>query len=80
MLCLIFFFPKLGAVGELEWSENWVSFMDTMLQFSLIQKNARGLYLPTRLQRVVIDPVHHLSVVSPGKGDIHCRILICPMK
>uniref|UniRef100_T1H8C9 Fatty acid synthase n=1 Tax=Rhodnius prolixus TaxID=13249 RepID=T1H8C9_RHOPR len=57
-----------GAVGELEWSENWVSFMDTMLQFSLIQKNARGLYLPTRLQRVVIDPVHHLSVVSPGKG------------
>uniref|UniRef100_A0A224X4N0 Fatty acid synthase n=1 Tax=Panstrongylus lignarius TaxID=156445 RepID=A0A224X4N0_9HEMI len=61
-----------GAVGELEWSENWVSFMDTMLQFSLIQKNARGLYLPTRLQRVLIDPVHHLSLVSPGKGvEVH---------
>ncbi|KAK9502678.1 hypothetical protein O3M35_011399 [Rhynocoris fuscipes] len=55
---------NIGAVGELEWNNNWVSFMDTMLQFSLVGMNTRELYLPTRLQRVVIDPIAHLSLVN----------------
>lgn len=36
---------------------NFVSFMDTMLQFGILGIKTRELYLPTRLQRVVIDPL-----------------------
>lgn len=50
--------------GLLEWSDNWVSFMDTMLQFSILGKDVRELYLPTRLQRAVIDPKKHLEFVE----------------
>lgn len=47
---------NLGDWGKLNWEENWVSFLDTMLQFSILGIPSRGLYLPTRLQRAVIDP------------------------
>ncbi|XP_063382180.1 fatty acid synthase-like [Cydia fagiglandana] len=45
-----------GTRGELKWEGNWISFMDTIIQYSLIGIDKRILYLPTRLQRVVIDP------------------------
>lgn len=45
----------LGVSGKLAWADNYVSFIDTMLQFSILGINSRELYLPTRLQRVTID-------------------------
>ncbi|XP_061706554.1 fatty acid synthase-like [Cydia pomonella] len=45
-----------GTRGLLNWEGNWISFMDTAIQFSLIGNEKRVLYLPTRLQRVLIDP------------------------
>lgn len=50
-----------GNTGKLQWENNWISFMDTMLQFSILGQNVRELYLPTRLQRAVINPVEHLQ-------------------
>jgi fatty acid synthase, animal type len=47
--------------GELKWEQNWVSFMDTMLQFSILGKDLRELYLPTRIQKVTIDPQSHFN-------------------
>jgi len=45
-----------GAWGKLTWNSNWVSFLDTMLQFSILSQPNRALYLPTRLQKAIIDP------------------------
>uniref|UniRef100_A0A6B2E4Y7 Fatty acid synthase n=1 Tax=Phlebotomus kandelakii TaxID=1109342 RepID=A0A6B2E4Y7_9DIPT len=51
--------------GKLEWAEkNWVSFMDTMLQFSIMGKDLRELYLPTRIEKVVINPEKHLELAD----------------
>ncbi|KAF2894511.1 hypothetical protein ILUMI_11662, partial [Ignelater luminosus] len=50
--------------GKLEWNNNWVSYMDTMLQFFILGKNTRELYLPARLQRAVIDPLAHTKFIS----------------
>ncbi|XP_014291398.1 fatty acid synthase [Halyomorpha halys] len=70
----------LGNVGELEWKENWVSFVDTMLQFSLIKRKSRELYVPTRCQRVIIDPVAHLACLQDAESatiryDKHLEVL-----
>lgn len=61
-----------GATGELEWIGNWISFIDTMLQFSILGINTRELYLPTRMQRVCIDPKKHLQFIEslPEGGNI----------
>lgn len=58
-----------GTCGELAWDDNWISFMDTMLQFGIIGVDTRELYLPTRLQRALIDPAAQLAAVSAlGEG------------
>ncbi|XP_058059390.1 fatty acid synthase [Anopheles bellator] len=53
-----------AITGELEWRENWVSFMDTMLQFSILGKDLRELYLPTRIEKIVINPARHLELLN----------------
>lgn len=54
----------LGISGQLEWTGNWVTFIDTMLQFSILGLKVKELYLPTRMQRVIIDPVKHLEFIE----------------
>lgn len=58
----------LGNSGELEWKGNWISFMDTLLQFSLIKTNSRELYLPTRCQKIVIDPIAHRANIQDAES------------
>lgn len=53
-----------GLCGKLKWENNWISFIDTMLQFSILGQNTRELYLPTRLQRAVINPTEHLQFIK----------------
>lgn len=53
-----------GTSGQLEWTGNWVTFIDTMLQFSILGLKVKELYLPTRMQRVIIDPVKHLELIE----------------
>ncbi|RVE51369.1 hypothetical protein evm_003924 [Chilo suppressalis] len=53
-----------GRRGQLAWADNWVSFMDTILQFAVIDMN--NLYLPTRLDRLLIDPMRHKKALIDG--------------
>ncbi|XP_054762953.2 fatty acid synthase-like [Lytechinus pictus] len=47
-----------GSEGTLAWSGNWVSFTDTMLQVTILnrQRGIRCLRLPTRIRRILINP------------------------
>lgn len=53
-----------GLAGKLKWENNWISYIDTMLQFSILGQNTKELYLPTRLQRAIINPKEHLEVIK----------------
>lgn len=55
-----------GTVGQLAWEGNWISYIDTMLQFGIIGVDTRELYLPTRLRRALIDPAA-LAERAPGE-------------
>lgn len=58
----IFYFS--GNEGLLKWTGEWVVFLDTMLQFTILGKNQRALYLPTRIQSLTIDPLVHSKVLE----------------
>lgn len=60
-----------GTAGELTWDGNWIPFMDTMLQFGIIGVDTRELYLPTRLQRALIDPRAQPAVGTPVAVRMH---------
>ncbi|XP_036924219.1 fatty acid synthase [Sturnira hondurensis] len=58
-----------GNIGQLLWRDNWVTFLDTMLQMSILCSSQRALYLPTRISAVHIDPVAHRQLVHPPQGE-----------
>ncbi|XP_059181217.1 LOW QUALITY PROTEIN: fatty acid synthase [Centropristis striata] len=53
-----------GDSGKLQWSGNWVSFLDTMLQMIVVGLSGRSLRLPTRIRSMCVDPALHLDKVS----------------
>jgi len=50
-----------GTQGHIAWKSNWETFMDTMLQTLIIGYDTRDLYVPTSIQKIVINPVLHAS-------------------
>ena len=53
-----------GTEGLLLWNDNWVSFLDTMLQMQIISTSGRELRLPTRIRSLRIDPLGHEKFIS----------------
>ncbi|XP_057332495.1 fatty acid synthase [Microplitis mediator] len=66
-----------GTVGELAWV-NWISFMDCMLQFSILGKDTKDLYLPTRLQYAAINPVAHLEAAESLEEEAGFKVYSYP--
>nr|AKG51661.1 fatty acid synthase [Oryzias sinensis] len=52
-----------GDSGTLQWTGNWVTFLDTMLQMLVVGLPGRSLRLPTRIRSVCIDPSAHVAKV-----------------
>lgn len=56
--------------GELRWFDEWVPYIDTMLQFMILSNNSyKLLYLPSRMQYITIDPVSHKRLVGRLSED-----------
>ncbi|XP_041971751.1 fatty acid synthase-like isoform X2 [Aricia agestis] len=53
-----------GTRGRLAWVNNWVTFMDCMLQLQLVGQDTRGLFVPTRIERLCIDATMHYEAIS----------------
>ncbi|KAK0176607.1 hypothetical protein PV328_000726 [Microctonus aethiopoides] len=48
-----------GSKGKIAWVNNWVAFMDNMLQVQIVGMDSRGLFVPTGIQKLVIDTKAH---------------------
>ncbi|XP_026313533.1 fatty acid synthase-like [Hyposmocoma kahamanoa] len=53
-----------GTRGRLSWNNNWVTFMDCMLQMMIIGNDTRGLFVPTRIEKLCIDANMHYNAIS----------------
>ncbi|XP_059765124.1 fatty acid synthase [Balaenoptera ricei] len=58
-----------GNTGRLLWKDNWVTFLDTMLQMSLLVPGHRNLRLPTRITAIHIDPTTHRQKLYALQGE-----------
>ncbi|XP_011313292.1 fatty acid synthase [Fopius arisanus] len=52
-----------GSKGTLNWSNNWVTFMDTMLQMEILGMDTRNLSVPVAIQKLTIDTKTHLQQI-----------------
>ncbi|KAL1481147.1 hypothetical protein MTO96_050421, partial [Rhipicephalus appendiculatus] len=55
--------------GKLKWSGNWVAFIDTMLQMTLLSNTKRNLKLPAKIQSCFIDPSVHANFVEKAQEN-----------
>ncbi|CAH2093504.1 unnamed protein product [Euphydryas editha] len=53
-----------GTRGRLAWNNEWVTFLDCMLQMRIISHDTRGLFVPTRIEKLSIDVNMHYDAVS----------------
>mgnify|MGYP005983614359 FL=1 len=58
-----------ASVGFLKWTENWGTFIDTMLQMRILREDTRLLYVPVGIKKIVIDPEQHLRDVSKLEAE-----------
>lgn len=58
-----------------EWKQNWIAFMDNILQLQILNVNSRNLYVPTYIQRVTIDPQYHTLSCKEGEN---VPVYFCP--
>ena len=63
----------VGDTGDLLWADNWVTFLDAMLQMRIIAESAGGLRLPTRIKSLRIDPTLHLQKLKQFDSDRQCE-------
>ncbi|CAG9772141.1 unnamed protein product [Ceutorhynchus assimilis] len=64
--------------GQLRWKNNWITFLDSMYQFFILGSDSRQLYEPSHLQKIVIDPIDHLSIVKQLSEDEGVNIATFP--
>ncbi|XP_023507490.1 fatty acid synthase isoform X2 [Equus przewalskii] len=65
-----------GNTGQLLWKDNWVTFLDTMLQMSILGSAQRSLRLPTRIAAIHIDPATHQQKVYTLQGEAQVADLV----
>ncbi|KAK0156666.1 hypothetical protein PV328_012460, partial [Microctonus aethiopoides] len=52
-----------GSKGKIVWTNNWVTFMDNMIQIQFLGIDSRSLCVPTGIQKLVIDTKAHLNQI-----------------
>ena len=68
-----------GSVGKVQWNNDWMTFMDCMIQFLILRSDSRMLMLPTSVRKVVIDPKLHREIISkPTEEKILLEVVACP--
>lgn len=57
-----------ATIAKVEWKDNWVAFLDNLLQLLILKEDTRSLYVPTGIQRLTIDPKSHFDKILQ-EGD-----------
>ncbi|CAG7837949.1 unnamed protein product [Allacma fusca] len=65
-----------GRWARVSWRDNWIPFLDNMLQLECFSKTHRGLYLPTRIEKVSIDPKRFQDIIANNKTSEAFEVLL----
>ncbi|KAF7995900.1 hypothetical protein HCN44_007007 [Aphidius gifuensis] len=66
-----------GSSGQIMWDNNWVAFIDNMLQMKILGMDSRGLFVPTGIQKLVIDTKAHFNKICEMPDDNKVFQVIC---
>lgn len=53
-----------GLYAKVKWENNWISFLDCLLQIQILLKDSRSLTIPTRIEKLRINSKDHMNMAS----------------
>ena len=53
-----------GKWAEVIWNDNWITFLDSLLQASILTKTTRNLSLPVEIEQITIDPTEFYKSIE----------------
>ncbi|KAJ8711407.1 hypothetical protein PYW07_008649 [Mythimna separata] len=56
--------------ASLVWLDNWVTFIDGLLQLNMLRQPHDGVTLPTHIRRIVVDVDKHLKLQTVTDGKV----------
>lgn len=62
----------LQGAADVRWKDNWITFLDALLQTSVFADKGEGLRLPTSIRYLYIDPNTHMDHVRTNEGYTRC--------
>ncbi len=66
-----------GDSGYLKWNDNWVSFLDTMLQIQVLSLPGHSMRLPTRIKEMHVNPsVHQQELIEVHSECKAVKVLV----
>nr|XP_022917895.1 fatty acid synthase-like [Onthophagus taurus] len=60
----------LTNTAMISWTGNWLTFLDNILQVQIITNNTRNVFIPTSINRIVINGNCHLEEAIELKGIV----------
>ncbi|CAG7786805.1 unnamed protein product, partial [Allacma fusca] len=75
-----------GTWAKLEWKDNWICFLDTILQTQILEFNIslKDLVVPIRLESCTIDPIRFKKSLNENTNTVtlkqckHSKVVRCP--
>lgn len=58
-----------GNYAKIKWEDNWMAYMDSLLQMTVVRKHTKLLTLPKSIRKMVIDPEVTLQMVKDAKAE-----------
>ncbi|XP_015113130.1 fatty acid synthase [Diachasma alloeum] len=58
-----------GSKGTIRWANNWVAFMDNMLQMGLLGRDTRSLFVPIGIGKLTINTRKHYQQIREMPRD-----------
>lgn len=58
-----------GCNGHIAWHNNWVTFMDNMLQMLILGIDSRQLLVPNSIKKLVIDWSDHVNLIKKSETN-----------
>ncbi|XP_067015649.2 fatty acid synthase [Anabrus simplex] len=53
-----------ATYGEVRWHDNWIAFLDNLLQMKILSLDSRSLFVPTAISEIRIDAFQHQDMLE----------------
>lgn len=68
-----------GMDAQIKWKNNWMAFLDCLLQVQVLMRDTRMLVLPTKFRKMIINPKVQRQLLSQSPEEL-IRCVVCPFQ